>query len=177
MTTSETISAVAPALVKAQSEMTGVAKEGNNPAFRSKYITLDSILDTVRPILAKNGLILTQGSKGDLVDGKYMVTVYSRVIHTSGEWLQCEVSIPLTKYDAHGTGSALTYGRRYSASALLAISADEDDDGNGSIAPVQPKPQYQQARPTYNRQPQPQAPAKKPTAYVEEHDPFLDDVR
>jgi hypothetical protein len=174
MITSETISAVAPALVKAQSEMTGVAKEGNNPAFRSKYITLDSILDTVRPILAKNGMILTQGSKGDIVDGKYMVTVYSRVIHTSGEWLQCEVSIPLTKYDAHGTGSALTYGRRYSASALLAISADEDDDGNGSIGQAPAKPQYQQARPTYNKPQQPQATTPKANAYVEELDPFLD---
>ncbi|MCX6982722.1 MAG: ERF family protein [Verrucomicrobia bacterium] len=44
-------------------------------------------------------------------------------------------TIPVTKPDAHGLGSALTYGRRYSVSALLAISADEDDDANGAVTP------------------------------------------
>jgi hypothetical protein len=63
------------------------------------------------------------------------VTVESRIIHTSGEWISTTVTIPVTKPDAHGLGSALTYGRRYSVSALLAISADEDDDANGAIAP------------------------------------------
>ena len=56
MTTSETIGAIAPALIKAQSQMQGIIKEGKNPAFRSKYVTLDSILDTLRPILTSNGL-------------------------------------------------------------------------------------------------------------------------
>ena len=46
MTTSETIGAIAPALIKAQSQMQGIIKGGKNPAFRSKYVTLDSILDT-----------------------------------------------------------------------------------------------------------------------------------
>jgi hypothetical protein len=63
------------------------------------------------------------------------VTVESRIIHTSGEWISTTVTIPVTKPDAHGLGSALTYGRRYSVSALLAISADEDDDANASVAP------------------------------------------
>jgi hypothetical protein len=133
LTSSETIGAIAPALIKAQSQMQGISKEGKNPAFKSKYVTLDSILDTLRPILTSNGLMLTQGSQQP--ETMQTVTVESRIIHTSGEWISTTVTIPVTKPDAHGLGSALTYGRRYSVSALLAISADEDDDANGAIAP------------------------------------------
>ena len=133
MTTSETIGAIAPALIKAQSQMQGISKEGKNPAFKSKYVTLDSILDTLRPILTSNGLMLTQGSSKP--ETLQAVTVESRIIHTSGEWIATTVTIPVTKPDAHGLGSALTYGRRYSVSALLAISADEDDDANGAVTP------------------------------------------
>ena len=112
MTSSETIGAIAPALIKAQSQMQGITKEGKNPAFRSKYVTLDSILDTLRPILTSNGLMLTQGSQQP--ETMQAVTVESRIIHTSGEWIATTVTIPVTKPDAHGLGSALTYGRRYS---------------------------------------------------------------
>ena len=133
MTTSESITAIAPALIKAQGQMVGIIKEGKNPAFRSKYITLDSILDTVRPILTSNGLMLTQGTVA--TDSTAAVTVEARIIHTSGEWISTTVTIPVTKQDAHGLGSALTYGRRYSVSALLAISADEDDDANTAVQP------------------------------------------
>ena len=131
MTSSENIGAIAPALIKAQSQMQGISKEGKNPAFKSKYVTLDSILDTLRPILTSNGLMLTQGSQQP--ETMQSVTVESRIIHTSGEWISTTVTIPVTKPDAHGLGSALTYGRRYSVSALLALSADEDDDANGAV--------------------------------------------
>jgi len=131
LTSSETIGAIAPALIKAQSQMQGISKEGKNPAFKSKYVTLDSILDTLRPILTSNGLMLTQGSQQP--ETMQAVTVESCIIHTSGEWISTTVTIPVTKPDAHGLGSALTYGRRYSVSALLAISADEDDDANGAV--------------------------------------------
>jgi hypothetical protein len=75
--------------------------------------------------------MLTQGSTPPC--GVEAITVESRIIHTSGEWIATTVTIPVTKPDAHGLGSALTYGRRYSVSALLAISADEDDDANEAV--------------------------------------------
>jgi hypothetical protein len=143
MTSSETIGAIAPSLIKAQSRMQGISKEGTNPAFRSKYVTLDSILDALRPILTTNELMLTQGTTDTTVtDGKVVaLTVESRIIHTSGEWISTTATIPVTKPDAHGLGSALTYGRRYSVSALLAISADEDDDANGATNQLPRGPQ------------------------------------
>lgn len=54
-------------------------------------------------------------------------------MHESGEWLETEplVMRPV-KNDPQGMGSCITYARRYSYSALLSISTDEDDDGHSA---------------------------------------------
>ncbi len=48
------------AIVKAQAEMPTAPKDGNNPHFRSKYATLQSIAETAKPVLKKHGLAITQ---------------------------------------------------------------------------------------------------------------------
>jgi hypothetical protein len=89
--------------------------------------------------------------------------VESRVIHASGEWIAGVVQVPVMQQTSHGFGSALSYGRRYSLSALLSLASDEDDDGNGAA-------QQQQARPQIKPGPPQQttlrklAPTPKPTA-------------
>lgn len=158
MKTSESISAIAPDLVKAQAGINGVAKDGNNPIFRSKYITLDSILLAVRPVLSANNLFLTQGitdvSKNEegIVNA---VEVESKLIHSSGEWVASSVVVPVTNnvdrngkamaVDAHRVGGSLTYGRRYSLSALLSIGEDDDDGNTASGYPQQAQAPQQQA--------------------------------
>lgn len=149
MTTSDNIGNIAKAMVAVHKALPSIAKSGNNPAFRSRYMTLDTILDTVRPVLAANETMVVQSTE-DVLDDTYRavgVRVESRIIHASGEWMAASVNIPITKADAHGMGSAISYGRRYSLCALLAISADDDDDGNNAVASVQ--------RPVHQPQPQP----------------------
>jgi acetyltransferase-like isoleucine patch superfamily enzyme len=133
---SETIGAIAPALVKAQAEIKPITKDSTNPAFRSKYTSLDAIMEVVRPVLAKNGLIVVQ-SVLDTIDGEHStsIMVESRVIHASGEWIAGVVQVPVMQQTSHGFGSALSYGRRYSISALLSLASDEDDDGNNIRLP------------------------------------------
>lgn len=133
MTQSESIAKIAPALVAAQGKIGPISKDAKNPAFRSRYATLDAIMDAVRPVLTANGLALVQGvtvpetnAEGKLVG----ITVQTKVVHSSGEWMSSVVPVPVGKADAHGLGSALSYGRRYGVSALLALTTDEDDDGN-----------------------------------------------
>jgi len=134
MKTSDGIGHVAEALAKAHTEISSIERDGKNPHFKSRYATLDQILESVRPILAKNGLIIVQSSDDGSEDHKY-INVKSAVIHLSGQWIETSVQIPVSKNDAHGLGSALTYGRRYSLGALLAISTQEgDDDGNAAVA-------------------------------------------
>lgn len=140
MKTSEGIEHVAAALAKAHAEISSIERDGKNPHFKSRYATLDMILESVRPVLAKNGLIIVQGSDDSTEDHKYII-VKSAVIHASGQWIETSVQVPVTKSDAHGLGSALTYGRRYSLGALLAISTQEgDDDGNAAVQSMR-KPQ------------------------------------
>ena len=55
----------------------------------------------------------------------------TRLIHESGEWIEDTASCPLAKQDPQGLGSALTYLRRYSLSAICGLYAD-DDDGNSA---------------------------------------------
>lgn len=162
---SECLSKIAPDLVKAQAGINGVAKDGNNPIFRSKYITLDSILLAVRPVLSQCNIFLSQSVQNHT---ESEITVRSTLIHASGEWIANEVSVPVNPIinrdgkvqpvDAHRVGSAITYGRRYSLSALLAIgeASDTDDDGNNASG-------YQNAiqAPQQQKQ-QPQAPQAKP---------------
>ena len=148
MTMSETIGAIAPALVKAQAEIRPIVKDSTNPAFRSKYTSLDAIMEVVRPVLAKNGLIVVQ-SVLDTIDGEHStsIMVESRVIHSSGEWIAGVVQVPVMQQTSHGFGSALSYGRRYSLSALLSLASDEDDDGNGAAQQAQARPQIKPGPP------------------------------
>jgi hypothetical protein len=130
MNKSETIKELAAGLAKAQALIEGAAKDGNNPHFRAKYATLASVVDAVKEPLAKNGLSYTQV----LHDAENAVKVETIILHQSGEWLSCGcLSVPVSKHDTQGFGSALTYARRYSLSAAFGV-APEDDDGNGAAA-------------------------------------------
>jgi hypothetical protein len=164
---------MAPDLVKVQAGINGVAKDGNNPIFRSKYITLDSILLSVRPVLSQCNIFLSQSVQSH-TDTE--ITVRSTLIHASGEWIANEVSVPVNPIinrdgkvqpvDAHRVGSAITYGRRYSLSALLAIgeASDTDDDGNNASG-YQNQSQAPQAtqRSPQAPQPQPEKVTSKPS--------------
>ena len=148
MTSSETTATLCAALVAAQAGLKPIAKDGKNPAFRSRYATLDGIMETVRPALAAHGLAVMQGvihpetGEGGRLVG---IMVETRLVHTSGEWLASVVPVPVAKGDAHGLGRALSYGRRYGISALLALSTDEDDDGNAAAKAPPAKPQAKPA--------------------------------
>lgn len=133
MKTSESIAAIAPAVVKASAELGPVTKDATNPAFRNKYATLDAIMEQVRPVLAKHGLAVMQGvAHPETVDGRVVgLSVETRLLHQSGEWLSTVVTLPVEKPTAQGAGSAISYGRRYGLSAMLGLTA-EDDDGNAA---------------------------------------------
>lgn len=130
MAMSENIEALAKALPQAQAAMGDVFKNANNPAFRSKYADLAAVVEAVLPALNANGFTLLQPSA---FDGE-RVTVGTMLLHESGQWVRCDLSIPLGKRDAHGIGSAVTYGRRYGLQAMSGV-APEDDDGNAAARP------------------------------------------
>lgn len=145
---SDEIGELIAALCSAQAEMGSIGRDGKNPHFKSQYATLDNILDTVRPILAKNGLVLIQGCKNEQTEKISGLDVTTTLAHKSGQWIATHVYVPVNKQDAHAVGSALTYGRRYGAAAILAISTDNDDDGNAAVTQYRIQQQPQQVKVT-----------------------------
>lgn len=144
---SDSIANLAASLVAAQSELRAISKDSTNPDFRSAYVSLDKIIETVRPILAANGLALVQGATQPDYDGNGRLAamlVETMLVHSSGEWLCNSAIMPVVGRmlkgggradpDPQSGGSALTYGRRYGVAALLCLATDEDDDGNRAIA-------------------------------------------
>lgn len=124
--TEETNSKLYEALAKAQGAMGNAKFNKVNPHFRNKYADLSSIMDVCKKPLSENGLSILQIIKTDGEGKMYLVT---RLAHTSGQFIESSFILRSEKNTIQGLGSALTYARRYSLSALLGIVADEDDDG------------------------------------------------
>ena len=125
MIKSESIKELAAALCKSQSEMGGASKDSSNPFFKSKYSDLSSVVQAIKEPFADNGLSYSQWPITE--DGK--AGVETILMHDSGEFMQSTLLLPLTKNDAQGAGSAITYARRYALQSLAGIPS-EDDDGN-----------------------------------------------
>lgn len=129
MNKSESIEKLATALSKAQSQIKGAVEDSQNPHFRSKYASLQSVIDVARDPLAANGLAVTQLlTEG----GTAHVSMETVLMHSSGQWISSTFHVPVTKQDAQGYGSACTYARRYSYMSIIGI-APIDDDGNAAV--------------------------------------------
>jgi hypothetical protein len=116
------------ALAKFQQEVPVIHK--GTKGFGYSYADLPAIFEVINPLMQKNKLGFTQL----LGDGNIKTIIF----HTeSGEMLESEVTIPnnvvlkgMNEFQV--TGSAITYYRRYSLSAILGLVTDKDTDGSGS---------------------------------------------
>ncbi len=114
------------AFAKAQSEFPTIAKTktADMGTYSYSYADLGDTIDAVRPILVKHGLAFAQSA----VTHDDKIGIETRIYHTSGH---VEVFGPLYLSgggDARAAGSAVTYARRYSLTAALGITSDEDTD-------------------------------------------------
>lgn len=130
MNRSEEIGSLAAALAKAQGAIRSAIKDSTNPHLKSKYADLANVWDAVRAPLSANSLAIFQqvSANGDVV------SVATTLAHESGQWICSTLDLRAVKGDPQGIGSAITYARRYSLSALVGVAAD-DDDGNAASAP------------------------------------------
>lgn len=132
------IAKLATALSKAQGEFQSIHAErtGQLGHRKYRYADLASFLTAVRGVLSKHGLAVIQRplpSDGELVLLETMIT------HDSGEWIAGELCIKSANTTAQAIGSALTYARRYSLSAMLGLATEEDDDGKAASTPAGPQ--------------------------------------
>lgn len=117
------------ALIKAQAELKPAKKDSENPAFRSKYADYEAVAEACRHPLNSNGIGWLHRTVPPREPG--CVSVETVLIHVGGHRESCVCDIPFSKRDAHGYGSALSYGERYGLKALTGL-ATGDDDGNGA---------------------------------------------
>ncbi|MGJ3630257.1 ERF family protein [Sphingomonas sp. MMS24-JH45] len=117
---------------KVQATVEGALKDSNNPHFKSKYADLSSVWAACRDQITAHGLSVVQ-FPGEMVDNRMtMTTQLSRTRAASG--CGARSSIPLSKVDAQGYGSAVPTARRYALAAVVGV-CPEDDDGNAASRP------------------------------------------
>lgn len=124
---------LAAALVKAQAAMKGAKKDAQNPHFKNNYADLESVWDAIREPLTANGLCVVQMPQ-TVENGVEIETI---LLHSSGQYLIDCLWLPVSKQDAQGIGSAITYGRRYALMSMAGV-APVDDDGNAAAAAAPP---------------------------------------
>ncbi len=130
VTTSGELAELVGALAKASGDFGKVAKNADNPHFRTTYADLSSASAATRVALAANGLAVVQMPIGPEV---LRTTLY----HSSGQFIQAHCPILWSAGGGGGGnpaqkfGGGLTYSRRYAYMAMLGL-APEDDDGSGS---------------------------------------------
>lgn len=133
MRTSEQIGKIAEALAQAQGALTTVGKSKEvsvrtkaGGSYKFTYADLAAVTEAARKPLADNGLSYVQ-MPGNNQDGSIALT--TRLMHTSGEWIEETLSMKPGSNDPKDIGGAITYLRRYALAAMLGIvSEDEDAD-------------------------------------------------
>ncbi len=122
-------------LIGALAKMENVGANRLNPAFKARYVSLDALLDAVKPVLKEHNLALVQVLETE--EGK--VGVSTSLLHTSGHLFAFgKLMVKADGLTAQQVGGAITYIRRQSIQTACGISVDLDDDGHQASAP---KPQ------------------------------------
>jgi hypothetical protein len=141
--TSSEVGEILAALANAQAEYTQVTKRRQadlGPRGRYSYANLGDVAEAVMPALRKHGIYVMQIPTGPLL--------VTRLSHgPSGQWIEGSIRI-VQPQDGRGgiqaLGSALTYLRRYTLTAMLGIVPEDDDDGAAAQAAIATAPARRQ---------------------------------
>lgn len=127
------MSELTKALVAAQKAMPDLQRDKINPAFKSRYLSLETLLSEVLPVLNEHGLAVSQWPTYISDESGLRPALRTILVHgDTGETLEDTMLLLAVKDDPQGQGSAITYAKRYALMALCGLSADEDDDGNAA---------------------------------------------
>lgn len=151
------------ALAKAQAEIDPPPKnrlvdftDKNGRRVHYKYADLADVISAVRKPFSSNGLAVIH----QLDYFGQLYGLKTSIVHSSGQSISCWYPLPdplKSQIRAQEFGSAITYARRYSLSALAGIASEEDDDG-AAAPPVNPPPkkitqQAPQSKPAIQKKP------------------------
>ena len=108
-------------LLDVTSKIEKLEKDKKNPFFKSSYVSLDKVIDVVRPHLIAEKLLLLQPIEQGCVGTRIFCT-------ESNTFIDSFIPLP-ENMKPQDLGSCITYFRRYTLVSLLGL-AQEDDDAN-----------------------------------------------
>ena len=108
-------------LLQIQTKIENPKHDLNNPHYNSTYLSLESLLTYLRPLLVQHNFVMLQAFDG----GRITTTL----MHAKGGYVYAHSEIP-TGVSAQQMVSFSTYMRRTHLTALLGIRGEDDDDGN-----------------------------------------------
>lgn len=136
---------------EAQVAIGNITKNKKNDHFKSSYVDLAQVLESIVPVLHEHGLMIKQTTDyltnvddngkttwGDLV-------LFTEVVDSESGDVVSTMTYPIIckdKSDPQKMGGGLTYARRYSILTIVG-AAPEDDDGNKAATPA-PAPKKEQ---------------------------------
>jgi hypothetical protein len=168
---SETVSALASALAKAQAELINPEKSltatirTGRPGERERsfrYAPLSSGLDIVRKTLGQHEIATVQTTAIDHTAG--MVNLTTTLAHASGEWIASDWPVcPIAETaNPQRMGAALTYARRYALFTLVGIAGEDDLDAPDLCDGPRSQASSADDHPLISRDGQARVPPRKP---------------
>lgn len=137
------------AMYAAQSEMPKVIRDAFNPHTKSRYPKLETLSQTVDPVARQHGFVLTYGTSDSPLDDHYRVIC--DVTHVPSGFTRrylADIGSDVvgakgggTKSGAQGSGSSISYGRRYIKVLIFdLVIVGEDTDAQGRpVGPLSEK--------------------------------------
>jgi len=134
--------AYAQALAEMQPQLPVIEKRGaikHDKQVRSRYALWEDINDGIKPVLANHGFAIS--FRVGREDGA--ITVTGVLSHRDGHSEETTIALPVdtsgSKNAVQAVGSSTSYGKRYTAQALLNLTSrdggERDDDGRAAGAP------------------------------------------
>lgn len=126
------------AIAAVQNEVTNIKKDGDNPYFSSQYVTLEKLMQVLKPILKKHGLLVIQ-SVTYIGENESVKPALETCIHKDNQSIKSTMLLMTKSQDPQAQGSAITYARRYALMSIFGlVPSESDDDGNAaSPAPIE----------------------------------------
>jgi hypothetical protein len=120
-----------------QKDIPAFQRDGVNPHFGSQYLSLESLLPQVLEIINRHGVVLTQFPTAVVAGNTVVGGLRTRLTHTAtGQFDEDTMLLAAGAESPQKQGSAISFAKRYGLMAILAITADKDDDGNSASRPA-----------------------------------------
>lgn len=117
-------------LLEFQKRIQAIPKDSTNPFYKSTYFDVNTVIDTIKPILNEVGLVVLQPF--DCLSGKNILL--TQIWDGDKTLVESHIMLPEIT-DVQKFGAAITYFRRYALVSLLLLQGEEDDEGNTASKP------------------------------------------